>query len=200
MRIAIIDADLVGNKKHRFPNLVCMKISGYHKELGDGVELKLDYDNLSEYDKVYLSKVFVNTEIPGEPKDKTGKNEDTVIEWYKDNEFLKQPNIEYGGTGFFYDKAPTLPEEIEHHMPDYHLYDKWVEERLADGGKRIDFKYYLDYSIGYVTRGCFRGCIFCGNRNCKKVTPHSPVEEFFDPSMKKICLLDDNFLGCKHWK
>ena len=124
MKIAIIDADLVGNKKHRFPNLVCMKISGYHKELGNDVELKLDYDNLSNYDKVYISKVFVNTEIPGEPKDKTGKNENTVVEWYKDNEFLKQPNIEYGGTGFFYDKAPNLPEEIEHHMPDYHLYDK----------------------------------------------------------------------------
>ena len=46
MKIAIIDADLVGNKKHRFPNLVCMKISGYHKELGNDVELKLDYDNL----------------------------------------------------------------------------------------------------------------------------------------------------------
>ena len=97
MKIAIIDADLVGNKKHRFPNLVCMKISGYHKELGNDVELKLDYDNLSEYDKVYISKVFVNTEIPGEPKDKTSKNENTVVEWYKDNEFLKQPNIEYGG-------------------------------------------------------------------------------------------------------
>lgn len=85
-------------------------------------------------------------------------------------------------------------------MPDYHLYDKWVEERLADGGKRLDFKYYLDYSIGYVTRGCFRGCIFCVNRNCKKVTKHSPVDEFYDPTRKKICLLDDNFLGCKHWR
>lgn len=31
MRIAIIDADLVGNGNHRFPNLASMKISGYHK-------------------------------------------------------------------------------------------------------------------------------------------------------------------------
>ena len=29
--IAIIDADLLGRKKHRFPNLACMKISGYWK-------------------------------------------------------------------------------------------------------------------------------------------------------------------------
>lgn len=35
MKIGIIDADLLGRKKHRFPNLACMKISGYHKEKGD---------------------------------------------------------------------------------------------------------------------------------------------------------------------
>ena len=33
-KVAIIDADLIGRKKHRFPNLVCMKLSGYYKELG----------------------------------------------------------------------------------------------------------------------------------------------------------------------
>ena len=31
MRIGIIDADLMGRKQHRFPNLCCMKISGYYK-------------------------------------------------------------------------------------------------------------------------------------------------------------------------
>ena len=34
MKIAIIDADLIGRKNHRFPNLVCMKLSGYYKEMG----------------------------------------------------------------------------------------------------------------------------------------------------------------------
>lgn len=28
-RIAVIDADMIGRKKHRFPNLACMKLSGY---------------------------------------------------------------------------------------------------------------------------------------------------------------------------
>lgn len=40
MNIAIIDADLIGRKKHRFPNLACMKISGHYKELGNNVCLK----------------------------------------------------------------------------------------------------------------------------------------------------------------
>ncbi|EOS71642.1 hypothetical protein C818_00445 [Lachnospiraceae bacterium MD308] len=27
-RIAVVDADLIGRKKYRFPNLACMKLSG----------------------------------------------------------------------------------------------------------------------------------------------------------------------------
>jgi len=180
MKIAIIDADLIGRKKHRFPNLACMKISGYYKSQGAYVELKTDYDNLSTFDKVFISKVFTDTPI--------------------DNSILSLPNVEYGGTGFYYDKAPKLPYEIEHQFPDYHLYDKWVQSKLDNGGKRIDFKYYLDYSIGFLTRGCFRQCSFCVNKNYKKVEQHSCLSEFFDPTRKKICLLDDNFLGHPQWK
>lgn len=50
--IAIIDADIVGKKKHRFPNLCCMKISAYHKKIGDLVTLKTDYQSLDLFDKV----------------------------------------------------------------------------------------------------------------------------------------------------
>ena len=32
MNIAIIDADLIYRKKHRFPNLACMKLSAYYKD------------------------------------------------------------------------------------------------------------------------------------------------------------------------
>lgn len=44
LKIGIIDADLVSRKKkHRFPNLVCMKISGYYKEKGHKVKLLTNY-------------------------------------------------------------------------------------------------------------------------------------------------------------
>lgn len=179
-KIAIIDADLVGRKKHRFPNLVCMKISGYHKQSGDTVDLKTDYSGLEEYDKVYLSKVFTDTAVP--------------------EDILTMPNLTYGGTGFFYDKAPPLPTEIEHHMPDYHLYDNWVSEQMASGKPRREFSYYLDYSIGFLSRGCFRKCAFCVNRNYDHTFVHSPLTEFLDDSRPKICLLDDNFFACPQWK
>lgn len=180
MRIGIIDAEIIGKSKHRFPNLCCMKISSFHKQKGDSVELLLSYENLSEFDKVYISKVFTKTPVP--------------------DDVLTLHNVEYGGTGFFYDKAPSLPYDIEHSMPDYHLYDGWVDEKINNGVKRSEFTYYLDYSIGYLTRKCFRGCDFCVNRNYKATEKASPLSEFMDVTRPKLCFLDDNFFGHPKWK
>ena len=30
-KAAVIDADLIGRSRHRFPNLACMKLSAWHK-------------------------------------------------------------------------------------------------------------------------------------------------------------------------
>lgn len=115
-------------------------------------------------------------------------------------EILNMENVEYGGTGFYYDKAPKLPDEIEHIFPDYHLYDDFVNEQIAKGVKPKDLKEYTDVSIGFTTRGCIRQCKFCVNQNYTKACIHSKIEEFYDPSRKYICLLDDNIFACKDWK
>ena len=49
MNIGIIDADVIGKKKHRFPNLACMKISSYYKKQGHDVKLLLSYDDIENY-------------------------------------------------------------------------------------------------------------------------------------------------------
>ena len=81
MNIAIIDADLIGRQRHRFPNLACMKISGYYKSKGENVVLQSDYNDLDRFDKVFISKVFTDTPI--------------------DPPILQENNVIYGGTGFF---------------------------------------------------------------------------------------------------
>lgn len=144
MRIGIIDADLLYRKRHRFPNLACMKLSAYWKEQGFETELLLDYSQAGEYDRLYVSKVFTDTFVP--------------------EHILTRETTVYGGTGFFYDKAPVLPEAIEHHTPDYHLYDQMVKEHSEGEKKKKEFQFYTEYSIGFLTRGCFRKCSFCVNK------------------------------------
>ena len=180
MKIGIVDADLIARKRHRFPNLACMKLSAYEKAAGNNVDLVMDYSNVQEYDRVYISKVFTDTPVP--------------------QDILSLPCVTIGGTGFFCDKAPPLPYEIEHIMPDYHLYDNFVNQLVSQGAKHCEIKYYTDYSIGFATRGCIRGCSFCVNKHYQRCSLHSPVEEFVDPSRKYICLLDDNILACKDWR
>ncbi len=179
MRIAIIDADIIGKTKHRFPNLACMKLSGYYKSKGYDVGLKLNYEDLESYDKVFISKVFTDTEVP--------------------NNVLSLSNVEYGGTGFFYDKAPSLNYDIEHHYPDYELYSDWIELCVLNGANIKEFEYYTDCSIGFTTRGCVRGCKFCVNQNSRSVNIHSPVDEFYNKDRKYIVLLDDNILASPNW-
>ncbi|MBO7184001.1 MAG: hypothetical protein J6V49_07695 [Bacteroidales bacterium] len=191
MKIGIIDADLLGRDRHRFPNLACEKISGYWKERGADVYLLQSYDWDDSFDHIFVSKVFTDTPVPL---------------WLTETE-----KVHIGGTGFYFDKAPNLPDEIEHHMPDYHLYDEWIENEVAKAREnkgesfheknfRSQFKEYTDYSIGFLTRGCFRKCKFCVNQKYSHVFKHSSLCEFYDPSRPKVCFLDDNFLGCPQWK
>lgn len=180
MKIGIMDADLLENTRHRFPNLACMKLSGFYKEKGVQTELLSDYGKVREYDRVYISKVFTDTVVP--------------------EEILQLEHVFYGGTGFFYDSAEPLPYEIEHHMPDYGLYEQMVERKKEAGEKHTAYQFYTDYSMGFLTRGCFRQCGFCVNHSSTQAVPASPLKEFYDESRKKLCFLDDNFLACAKWE
>ena len=178
--IGIIDADLMaGGTRH--PNLALMKISGYCKELGCYVKLLESYDEIPNYDAVFISKVFTFTPVP--------------------EKLFEHDNIYVGGTGFFEDGGEFLPNAIEHHMPDYGLYSDWVQKKICGGGRtRSWYADYLDYSIGFTTRGCFRKCSFCVNKKYDRAFRHSPVTEFVDPSRPYIYLWDDNFFAFPQWE
>ena len=49
-------------------------------------------------------------------------------------------------------------------MPDYHLYDEFIS--VMENVKKVPnyYKDYKEYSIGFLTRGCFRRCPFCVNK------------------------------------
>lgn len=97
MRIGLHDADKenFSSKRKPFPNYALMKISAYHKSLGDTVEW---WDKGKEYDRVYSSKVFGYTP----------ENPDLPADTIK------------GGTG--YGLFSELPPEIDEMFPDYSIY------------------------------------------------------------------------------
>lgn len=160
MSVGVIDADLIDGGTH-FPNLALMKLSGFH----GGADL-IDYEHAADYEKVYLSKVFTDTKVPA-----------------------LAGHVQCGGTGFDMEAPLALPHWVEHHKPDYYLYEGHVE-------KTRNNRYYFNTSVGFTTRGCFRGCSFCVNKHYKASMPWSPVSEFDDDENKWIVLLDDNVLGC----
>lgn len=179
MKIGIIDADILDNGSGH-PNLALMKISGYYRNKGNYVKLLHNYNDIKLYDKVFISKVFDFTKIP-----------------VNLNEYS---NIEIGGTGFFGINAPDLPDYIEHHMPDYNLYNEFIESEIKRGIKPNKFKDFKEASIGFLTRGCFRKCEFCVNRKYDKPKKHSEIEEFIDYKRKYLYFWDDNFLAYPNWK
>ena len=181
MKIAIVDADLLdGSRKHRFPNLACMKLAGWHKARGDDVHLILGWGAVvegSSYSRVYISKVFSDTSLP--------------------DGWQSIPDMTCGGTGF--PKAGKLPNEVEHFMPDYSLYGVWVETQRRKSVPESALKYFTSHSIGYTTRGCIRKCSFCINKHSSKVERHSPVKEFVNSNRPCVTLLDDNILAFADW-
>ena len=189
LRVGIIDADLLDHGT-RHPNLALLKVSAFCKEHGHLVRLITSYDELMEngnpiitdcdYDLLVMSRVFKFTKIP------------KFISL-----MIKNHLVFYGGTGFFEVNGPNLPDEVEHHAPDYHLYEEYIEK--ATGGdekiKKRKFDDYLSYSIGFTTRGCIRHCGFCVNRLLNRVVEWSPVSEFLDEDRPNIYLWDDNIMA-----
>lgn len=122
---------------------------------------------------------------------------------------------------------PYLPEfSMVHQMPDYNIYNDYiereVEKKVDEETKKLQkkngvaptaeeieklitkhrkkYKDYLDYSIGFLTRGCIRQCSFCVNKGEHAILPYSELDDFVDDSRPFIYLWDDNFLCYKNWK
>lgn len=155
------------------PSLSLMKLSAYHKQQGDRVDLVTN--NLEHYDTVYVSKVF-NLDLP---KIKSI------------NYIPMAEKIVCGGTGYaievqngrevyIKEKDTNFPEEIEYIMPDYTLFNE------------------PDTAVGFLSRGCPNNCGFClisqKDGFCsRKVTD---LKTFWS-GQKKIKLYDANILACK---
>jgi hypothetical protein len=94
-------------------------------------------------------------------------------------------------------------------MPDYGLYDSYIAEMEKNHQSAAYYKDYKEYSIGFLTRGCFRKCPFCVNKLERKAIPYSRLSDFLDQEVDEttgrlkrpyIYLWDDNFLASPYWE
>lgn len=182
MKIGLIDADLMWGKYAKgrrygktkadiFPNLALMKLSAWHKKQGDEVEW---YFGLNHYDRVYVSKVFSTTP--------------------ETSDMINASEIIRGGSGYAIDlidgkeiwngKDKPLPSQIEHIMPDYSLYPM-----------------VKDTAIGFLSRGCPRGCKFChvAAKEGRKSYKVADLSEWWN-GQRNIILCDPNILACNEWR
>lgn len=166
MQIGLIDVD-----GHNFPNLALMKISAYHKAMGDTVEWW--WSDFVHYDIVYMSKIFSDAYSKDVP------------------EPLNAERVIKGGTGYaihlvngkeVFDKQHhgDLPPEIEKCFPDYSLYPKF------------------EYAVSMTSRGCPRGCPFChvAAKEGRCAVKVADVKDFWR-GQKEIKVLDPNITACK---
>ena len=166
MKIGLIDVD-----GHNFPNLALMRISAYHKAMGDQVEWW--WSDFIHYDIVYMSKIFSDAYTKDVPEP---LNADKVIK---------------GGTGYcislidgveVFDKSKNeeLQPEIENMFPDYSLYPQF------------------DFAVSMTSRGCPRGCSFChvGAKEGRCSVKVADVSDFWC-GQKKIEVLDPNITACR---
>ena len=190
MRIGLIDVD-----GHNFPNLALMKISAWHKKQGDDVEWCFPLDH---YDIVYQSKVFDETyspDIDWTPQaDKVIKGGTGYFRRDKEgNAFVYHGGewVSVGSSSSFtvVDRIGNvetinefLPYEVEHIYPNYHIYPELTKGKC----------------FGFLTRGCPRGCLFCGvaGKEGRKSHKVADLKEFWK-GQKNIVLCDPNILACR---
>lgn len=206
--IGLVDADLLDNGT-RHPNLALLKIAGYLRDHNISYNLITEEKpDLNQFKCIYISRVFSYTKMPAfyescSPKVKKikfrvggtgeymGENEDDNFAKKRQND-INQLEHDSNLPGF----------RMKTQMPDYDLYKNYVQEQINKGAKKNRYKDYMHYSIGFLTRGCFRQCPFCVNRLEKSSQPYSKLEDFLDLSRPYIYLWDDNFFASPRnvWK
>lgn len=166
-RIGLIDVD-----GHNFPNLALMRISAYHKSIGDTVEWW--WSDLEHYDIVYKSKIFSDAYTKDVPDP---FNADKI---YKGGTGYCISLGEDGREHFDTAKNNVLPDDIERMFPDYSIYPQY------------------DYAIAMTSRGCPRGCSFCHvqAKEGKCSTKVANVSDFY-AGQKLIQVCDPNITACK---
>jgi len=206
IKILLIEPDY----KNKYPPLGLMKLSAYHKRIGDFVKFIKGCDKeiiKEKWDRIYISTLFtfywsktINTikfyerNIDNPKKIYIGG----VLATLMSDQIKTQTNVNV------IEGLITSPSDIglggtyciDCIIPDYSILDE------------VDYKYSTENAyIGYATRGCPNRCTFCAVKNIEPTFEHylplkkqiKGIEDIYG-SRKDLLLLDNNVLASNEFK
>jgi hypothetical protein len=175
----------------QYPPLGLLKLSTYHKSLGDTTELVRGTDAIisQEPDVIYITSLFTWS---WEPVWRAVRFYSTTF-----------PRSELWLGGLYASLMPEhaalsgiRPERIckglflqaENLCPDYSLVPEWNQKSGA--------------SIIFSSRGCIRNCGFCAVPQLEGSirSNMASIKDFIWPGHKKVILFDNNFLASPNWR
>lgn len=197
------------NYSTKFPPLGLMKISAYHKQLGDNVHFVKGFDKDVPYtfwDKIYIATLFTY-------------NWKVTVETIKEYKLLVKQDVSrivVGGilatlmgeeiwkeTGIIPHRgliktSKDIGEDsnliVEEMIPDYSLFNKSPQQ----------YSLISDSYFGYATRGCVRSCPFCGVHTLEPdyvdyidIKPSVNAIEKQYGTKQHLVLFDNNILASK---
>lgn len=213
--------------KTKFPPMGLMKLSTYHKMLGDNVKFVKGIKKTEKY-SVYYDRIYISTLFTY-----NWKVTIDTINYYKELVDGDPHKIKIGGI-----MASLLPEDVHFEtgiqpvtgllenpdpfgdgndiiidtlIPDYNLFNKPQQQisLFGDEALRTEYPYTLleDSYFGYSTKGCINRCEFCGVPRLEpKYKRYMDIKPYVNAIKEKygekihLVLFDNNVLASSRLK
>lgn len=178
----LFDIDLIERRKYvnfpKLPNHALMKFSTYLKNKNYKIQLVYTSKNIPIYER--RGNIYIGSALYSGNLNNFKERLKQINKIYKKS--LKIENILIGTP------VDRMPLEVDKGVCDYSIYDNMINTT----GIKLQ---WWPRNMGFLTRGCYRHCKFCVNRDKNEIIPVNTLNEIYQIKKADIELLDDNLFS-----